>query len=366
MDVGIQMVFSSHGWPGIKDSQVVDEELRLARVADEVGFDVVWSVEHHFFDYSFCPDNAQLLSYLAAVLKNADVGTAAVILPWNEPLRVAEKIAMLDHLAGGRLRFGIGRGLSRREFAAFRGIAMDESRERFDEAAGMILEALRTGFIEGGGKFYPQPRIEIRPRPERSFDDRLYAVASSEDSIESAARIKATMVMFADRSWDHRLPSIEKHRTRYRELHGVDAPPPMTCDYCVCLPTHDEAKDLATQHMATYLESVLEHYEVMGSHFATTKGYGAYAQAAEVLRRIGESGFLKGFMQASAWGTPDDVLKTLEARRKLLGSFELATSFRFGGIPYAKAEQSLRLFAKEVLPVLKGWDKAAGRRRTAA
>ena len=147
---------------------------------------------------------------------------------------------------------------------------------------------------------------------------------------------------------------------------GVDAPPPMTCDYCVCLPTHDEAKELATQHMATYLESVLEHYEVMGSHFATTKGYGAYAQAAEVLRRIGESGFLRGFMQASAWGTPDDVLKTLEARRKLLGSFELATSFRFGGIPYAKAEQSLRLFAKEVLPVLKGWDKAAERRRTAA
>ncbi len=366
MDVGIQMVFSSHGWPGIRDSQVVDEELRLARLADELGFDVVWSVEHHFFDYSFCPDNAQLLSYVTAVIKNADVGTAAVILPWNDPLRVAEKIALLDHLAGGRLRFGIGRGLSRREFAAFRGISMDESRERFDEAAGLILDALRTGFAEGNGKYYPQPRIEIRPRPERSFDDRLYAVASSEDSVESAARLKATMVMFADRSWEHRMPSIEKHRARYRELHGVAAPPPMTCDYCVCLPTHDEAKELATLHMATYLESVLEHYEVMGSHFATTKGYGAYAQAAEVLRRIGESGFLKGFMQASAWGTPDDVLKILEARRKLLGSYELATSFRFGGIPYEKAEQSLRLFAKEVLPVLKSWDKAVDRRQSVA
>lgn len=366
MDVGIQMVFSSHGWPGIRDSQVVDEELRLARLADDLGFDVVWSVEHHFFDYSFCPDNAQLLSYLAAVLKNADVGTAAVILPWNDPLRVAEKIALLDHLAGGRLRFGIGRGLSRREFAAFRGVAMDESRERFDEASVMILDALRTGFIEGSGKHYPQPRIEIRPRPERPFDDRLYAVASSDDSVESAARIKATMVMFADRSWEHRLPSIEKHRTRYRELHGVAAPAPMTCDYCVCMPTHDEARDLATQHMGTYLASVLEHYEVMGSHFASTKGYDAYAQAAEVLRRIGESGFLKGFMQASAWGTPDGVLRTMEARRKLLGPFELATSFRFGGIPYEKAEQSLRLFAREVLPVLKGWDKADERQRAVA
>lgn len=366
MDVGIQMVFSSHGWPGIRDSQVVDEELRLARLADELGFDVVWSVEHHFFDYSFCPDPAQLLSYVTAVTKNVDVGTAAVILPWNDPLRVAEKIALLDHMSGGRLRFGIGRGLSRREFAAFRGIGMDESRERFDEAADLILNALRTGFAEGGGKYYPQPRIEIRPRPERSFDDRLYAVASSEDSVESAARLKATMVMFADRSWEHRLPSVEKHRARYKELHGVAAPPPMTADFCVCLPTPDAAKEAANLYMGTYLHSVLEHYEVTGSHFATTRGYAAYAQAADVLRRIGESGFLKGFMQAAAWGTPDQVLATFEARRKLLGPFELATSFRFGGIPYATAEQSLRLFAREVLPVLKTWDTDAGRSRARA
>jgi alkanesulfonate monooxygenase SsuD/methylene tetrahydromethanopterin reductase-like flavin-dependent oxidoreductase (luciferase family) len=356
MDVGIQMVFASHGWDGITDGQVYDEELRLALLADELGFDVLWSVEHHFFDYSFCPDNTQLLAYLAGVVHHAEIGTAAVILPWNEPLRVAEKIALLDHLARGRLRFGIGRGLSRREFAGFRAIGMDESRDRFDEAAPMILEALRTGFIEGDGPYYKQPRIEIRPRPERPFGDRLYAVASSDDSIESAARIKATMVMFADRSWDARLPSIEKHRKRFRELHGMEAPPPLTCDFGVCAPRFDEAKDLATRHMGSYLASVLEHYEVMGDHFKTTKGYGAYAQASEVLRRIGASGFLEGFMKASIWGTPDDVLRALEARRKLLGAFELATSFRFGGIPFEKAEQSLRLFAKEVLPVLKTWN----------
>ncbi|HJQ59788.1 MAG TPA: LLM class flavin-dependent oxidoreductase [Vineibacter sp.] len=366
MDVGIQMVFSSHGCGDMRDSQVVDEELRLARLADELGFDVVWSVEHHFFDYSFCPDNTQLLSYMTAVLKRAEVGTAAIILPWNDPLRVAEKVALLDHLAGGRLRLGLGRGLSRREFAAFRGIGMDESRERFDEASAMIMAALRNGFIEGDGKFYPQPRIAIRPRPERPFDDRLYAVASSDDSIESAARLKARMVMFADRSWEHRLPSVEKHRARYKELHGAAPPPPMTCDFCLVAPSADEAKELATLHMGTYLDSVLEHYEVTGSHFAKTKGYAAYAQAAEVLRRIGESGFLKGFMQATAWGTPDGVLRTLEARRQLLGPFELATSFRFGGIPYEAAERSLRLFAKEVLPVLKGWDAAHDRPRAVA
>jgi alkanesulfonate monooxygenase SsuD/methylene tetrahydromethanopterin reductase-like flavin-dependent oxidoreductase (luciferase family) len=355
MDVGMQMVFTSHGWDGISDGQVYDEEIRLALLADELGFDVIWSVEHHFFDYSFCPDNTQLLSYLAPRLTNAEVGTAAVILPWNEPLRVAEKIALLDHLARGRLRFGIGRGLSRREFAAFRGIGMDESRERFDEAAGLILDALRNGYMEGNGRFYAQPRAAIRPKPARSFDDRLYAVASSDDSIESAARIRGRIVMFADRSWDHRLPSVEKHRARYLDLHGSKAPPPMTCDFCYCTSDESRAEENASRYLGTYLDSILEHYEIMGDHFKATKGYAAYADASRSLKKMGKEGFLKGFMNATSWGTPDRILRDLEARRTLLGDFELATSFRFGGIPYDEAEASLRLFAKEVLPVIKQW-----------
>ncbi|HEX7214413.1 MAG TPA: LLM class flavin-dependent oxidoreductase, partial [Methylomirabilota bacterium] len=203
MDVGLQMIFASYGWTGVPDAQVWDEELRLARQAVDLGFDVLWSVEHHFNDYSFCPDNLQLMSYLAAQCPEVGLGTAAVILPWHDPLRVAEQAAVLDHLSRGRLRLGIGRGLARREFAAFRG-TMDESRGRFDEAAGMILRALRTGVMEGDGPFYRQPRIEIRPRPTRSFDGRVYAVASSDDSVVSAAKLDARIVMFADRPWPMR------------------------------------------------------------------------------------------------------------------------------------------------------------------
>lgn len=176
MDLGLMMIFSSYGWDGMDDHQAWDEDLRLARQAPELGFDVIWSAEHHFFDYSFCPDNLQVLSYLAGICPGIDLGTAAVILPWHDPLRVAEQAAVLDLLCKGRLRLGLGRGLARREFAAFRG-SMDESRGRFDEAAPMIVNALRTGWMEGGGPYYQQPRIEIRPRPQHSFDGRIYAVA---------------------------------------------------------------------------------------------------------------------------------------------------------------------------------------------
>ena len=180
MDVGMMMVFASYGWENCSDERVWDEEIRLARLAADLGFDCLWSAEHHFNDYSFVPDNLQLMTYLTALCPNIDLGTAAVILPWHDPLRVAEQAAVLDMLSKGRLRLGMGRGLARREFAAFR-LSMDESRERFDEAAPMIVNALKTGFIEGDGKFYKQPRIEIRPRPQHSFDGRIYAVASSED-----------------------------------------------------------------------------------------------------------------------------------------------------------------------------------------
>ena len=105
MDVGIQVIFSSFG-SDASDSQVYTEEIRLCLLAEDLGYDVLWPVEHHFSDYSFCPDNMQFLSYLAGRTSTIHLGTAAVILPWNEPLRVAEKISMLDELADGRVRFG--------------------------------------------------------------------------------------------------------------------------------------------------------------------------------------------------------------------------------------------------------------------
>jgi alkanesulfonate monooxygenase SsuD/methylene tetrahydromethanopterin reductase-like flavin-dependent oxidoreductase (luciferase family) len=357
MDVGMMMIFAAYGWENISDDQVWDEELRLARQAADLGFDVLWSAEHHFFDYSFCPDNLQLMTYLAGVCPNIDLGTAAVILPWHDPLRVAEQAAMLDLLCKGRLRLGLGRGLARREFAAFRG-TMNESRERFDEAAPMIVEALRTGFMEGNGKHYKQPRIELRPRPKYSFDDRIYAVASSEDSVEAAARLGAHMVMFSDRPWPLRLPAIQRNRELFRTFHGTEAPPMLIADFCICWPKPDEAEDLARRHMGSFVHSNFEHYELLGEHFATVKGYDAYAQKAAIAREAGIDGAIAGFMKAAVWGTPDRILRELESRRAVIGEFELDTAFRFGGIPYEKAEASLRLFAKEVLPVLQSWKAA--------
>src|SRR5437899_10599478 len=358
MDVGIQMVLATYGWQGMSDDQAWDEEIRLARLADELGFDALWAVEHHFNDYSFCPDNLQLMAYLAAICPNIDLGTAAVILPWNDPLRVAEKAIVLDMLSKGRLRLGLGRGLARREFAAFR-LSMDESRERFDEAAPMIVNALKTGVMEGDGRFYKQPRIEIRPRPKHSFDGRIYAVASSEDSIDSAAKLGAHRVMFADRPWEMRAPMIEKGRELHRKYHGTEPPRVMLTEFCVCGTDGGTLEDEARRYQGKFVESNFHHYEFLGEHFKTVKGYDAYQQKAEIARKAGLDGAVAAFMLAASWGTPDKILRGLEARRKLLGDFEMNVAFRFGGTPYEVSERGLKLFAKEVLPVVKSWGTKA-------
>ncbi|MEC8856238.1 MAG: LLM class flavin-dependent oxidoreductase [Chloroflexota bacterium] len=354
MDVGMMMIFSSYGWEEGSDGQMWEEELRLAELAVDLGFDCLWSAEHHFNDYSFVPDNLHLMTHLAAKYPNIDVGTAAVILPWHDPLRVAENAAVLDLLSNGRLRLGFGRGLARREFETFR-LSMDESRGRFDEAAPMIVEALKTGFMEGDGPFYKQPRTELRPRPQHSFDDRIYAVASSEDSIISAAKLGAHIVMFADRPWEMRMPMIDRGRALHREFHGTEPPDVMLTEFVICGTDLTQCEEEARQYQGKFVESNFYHYEFLGEHFKAVKGYDSYQQKAEIARVGGHEGAVDGFMKAASWGTPDKILRGLEERRELLGEFEWNVSFRFGGTPYDVAERGLKLFAKEVLPVLRSW-----------
>ena len=161
--------------------------------------------------------------------------------------------------------------------------------------------------------------------------------------------------MFADRPWEMRLPSIEKGRELHRELHGTEKPAPMLTEFVICRTDLDQCEKEGRQYQEKFVESNFYHYEFLGEHFASVKGYDFYQQEVEIARQIGLVGAVDGFMKAASWGTPNIILLGLEKRRKLLGEFELNVSFRFGGTPYDVAERGLKLFAKEVLPVFKSW-----------
>src|SRR5262245_54077660 len=223
MQVGVNLGFGNLH-ENLADDKMIEGELRLAELADRLGYDSVWAVEHHFDDYSMCPDNTLLLAHVAGRTERVQLGTAAVILPWNDPLRVAEKVIMLDIVSGGRALFGMCRGLARMEYEALR-VDMTESRGRVDEASAMIVKALETGWIEGDGPFYPQPRVELGPRPIRSSRDRLLCVAGSADSITSCVNLGAALMTIVTQPVRNLLPVFTDYRTQFLAKHGGDAPP---------------------------------------------------------------------------------------------------------------------------------------------
>ena len=355
MHVGLIQVMQSWGYEGISDAQVYDEELKMAVSADEQGYDSVWVVEHHFEDYSFCPDNFVYLAHLAAKTERIKLATGACIVPWNaQPLRVAEKAALLDQLSGGRAILGLGRGLSRREFEQF-GIDMNESRERFDEAAPMIVDALETGVMEAhDGKFFQQPRAVIRPAPTKSFKDRLTQVAMSPESGEEAARLGAQMMAFNYKPLDVQKQEFEEYKQKFVANHGHNPRPLLLTDMAICDSDAARAEE-NSQYIANYLLSVLHHYEMMGDHYKEAKGYEAYGSAVDAMRETGKEGLMQAYVEQQIWGTPDQMLRKFEARREQMGATDCLVAFRFAGMPFEVAERSQALFAKEVLPVLQTW-----------
>lgn len=357
MKVGLLMVFQNF-MDQMTDQAAWERDIHLADLAEPLGFDTLGAVEHHFFNYAMSPDNLQFLAFMAARTKRIGLLTGAVILPWNDPLRVIERMIVLDHLSRGRAMFGIGRGLAKREYDRF-GIDMNEARDRFDESAEFILRGLETGIAESDGRYYPQAHSEIRPRPYASFKDRFYCVAMSSDSVPVCARLGARMMSFAQKPWEDMVPHFQRYRDLFREHHGVAAPPPVCVDFLACDESAERAEALARDHMAKYYVTVMEHYEMAGAHFRNMKGYGDYADNANILKDLGMEEAGNNFVDINTWGTPTQILEKLDRRRQTLGDFDLTIQVSYGGMTPENAEKSMRLFATKVLPELQSWKQAA-------
>ena len=175
MHIGMTAIFQNplHS-EGVSDYEIYQQDMQLAFQAEGLGFESVWGVEHHFTDYTMTPDVTQFLAAVGGACKQVKLGSMVIVLPWNDPVRVAEKLSMLDCMTDGRVIAGIGRGLGRIEFEGFK-VPMEESRERFVESAETILQGLEQGFCEYNGKYIKQPKARIRPEPFKSFKNRTYA-----------------------------------------------------------------------------------------------------------------------------------------------------------------------------------------------
>ncbi len=178
----------SKGDGPVGDSQGYRDYITYVRTAEELGFHSVFVVEHHFTGAGQVSASLGLLSYLAACTKSIRLGTAVVVLPWHNPVLVAEAAATVDMLSNGRLDFGVGKGYRDDEFKGF-AIPSDEATERFDEAMDVIRKAWTSdGRFSHQGKRWRFDNVVVEPKPTQQPHPPFWLGAGSEESICRAAR----------------------------------------------------------------------------------------------------------------------------------------------------------------------------------
>lgn len=353
MHVGMASIFQNPDRDaGVSDYSVYQKDMSLALMAEGLGYDSVWGVEHHFTDYTMTPDVTQFLSYVGGHSKTVKLGTMVVVLPWNDPIRVAEKISMLDCMSDGRVIFGIGRGLGRVEFEGFR-VDMGESRERFVESAEMILNGLEQGFCEYDGKHIKQPKARIRPEPFASFKNRTYAAAVSPESSQIMAELGLGILVIPQKPWEEHAQELKDYNELFHKLHGVAAPRPFVGAWIACDKDPHKAEAMAREYIVGYWNSVVKHYEMASDHFASTKGYEYYERLTDTIADQGIDGMAQFFMDLQVWGTPEQCLEKIKDIHSRTDCCGFNGVFRYAGMPIEMAKGNMELFAREVMPELK-------------
>ena len=185
MKLGVLQFF---GWADrhIPLESVYARAIDRFEIMDETGYDAVWLAEHHFSGFSVCPSVHMMATVAAARTSRMRIGTAVSLAPFYHPLRLAEEVALLDMISGGRVNWGAGRGFSRVEFDAF-GIPVEESGPRFHEAVDVVLNAWTNERLTHHGQFFDFEGVEVLPKPMQAPHPPVWMAATSESAIDWAA-----------------------------------------------------------------------------------------------------------------------------------------------------------------------------------
>ena len=208
--VGVLQFFS---WPErrIAIETVYQRALARIEIMDRTGYDAVWLAEHHFHSFSVCPSVHMMGVQVAARTRRLRIGTAVSLAAFYHPLRLAEEVALLDVLSGGRVNWGAGRGFDRTEFMAF-GVPQEESAARFQEAVDVVLRAWTEERLTYAGRYFRCEGLEVLPKPVQKPRPPVWLAASSPDAIRRAAAGGFTIMM--DPHSSHR--EIARKRALYR------------------------------------------------------------------------------------------------------------------------------------------------------
>ncbi len=337
-----------------RGQQVYAEHLEQMALYEEYGFDAIGINEHHAKPYGLMPSPnlvAAALTQRTRRIKLAILGNLPAL--HANPVRLAEEIAMLDVMSGGRIISGFVRGVPQ-EYLALSG-SLAESRARLEEAWDLIVKAWteREPF-EWRGKHFSYERVSIWPRPLQQPHPPIVLPADSDEGLELAAR-RRVPTGAAYRSSARTRSIFDRYRA-FAARHGW-TPEPEDCHvlrHVYVAETNARAREEAEPHLDYFWQKLLSY------HRGSMKLLGQAPPAPPSEIRVAEDVPLYAFdfdltqeQGITFVGDPDYVIREIRAQMRELGAGTLMALFQFGSLPHALACKNSKLFAERVLPELK-------------
>jgi luciferase family oxidoreductase group 1 len=331
-------------------AEVYARAIDMAQAAETLGFDNVWLAEHHFSTYGYLSRPAQLATYIAAKTSRIRVGTAVIVVPLHHPLVVAEEIATLDLVSGGRLDVGLGRGYQHYEFERF-GLELDSGRARWDESLDIILKALRGGPFSYDGTLFKIPETTVFPQPLQQPRPPIWITAQSPESVDGAVRRGFNVLTGGFGVPVERM--AEFRRLFDRVVAEVKPAQPLAVGVQRAVYVTDSERDAraaaeeARWNMRVTL-SLRNHYERVEQGRAVPVPAPKEPDVDELLDR-----FL-------VIGTPDTCIRQIKRLEQEVGITHFNCSFWFGDLDHARVLRSMERFARDVMPAFGGSSAPAG------
>lgn len=334
------------------EHQIVKEQLDLMQAAEDLGFDSIWPAEHHFTEYGYCASTALMLAPIARVTKRIRLGTGVVILPFHNPLRVAEEFALLDLMSDGRLEFGVGRGYQPVEYQGFQ-VDQSRSRQIFKESLDVVLQAWTTGRVTYHGEHFRYDDQPVRPRPLQKPHPPVWVAGISNETFAQIGRLGCNLLctqVFGPIPPD----LLAQYRAALRE-HGHDPSTRRVAVLCMAY-----AAETRQEAVRDFMDPVLWYYRTISKYVAGPKivpTYEAYDQARLLTAAMSWEQLLA--TGAVICGTPDDCIAQIETARARYGATDVLMWTRLGGFDNRKVMKSMHLMQKHVFPHFKKLDAAA-------
>ena len=342
-------------WPGKPIPQLYWETMEQVQNADRLGYDAYAIIEHFFFPkFSASPDPIAFFSAAAQRTRSINFRTLVHVLPYHNPMVLASRIAAADILTGGRYEFGFGRGHGWIPPRA--GVALGETKDRYDEAMEIIWKAFtEEERFSHEGKHFNVWDAAIVPRPDPARKFRIFLGGTSD----------STYVLAGERGWGMVVPPLLPYEALREQLdlyrrtcaeHGNE-PDIVWIHACYLDEDRDVARREAEEGMKGFLAgnaSPLVEYDQPSADEFNAAGYGFYA--AGILEQLAETPYDEMIAGDLIWvGTPQDVIERIEAVVEVCeGLTEISITVNPGGFEHWQAIKNQELFAHRVMPHFKG------------